>query len=445
LAPELLAYHASEGAVWEKALAYFRQAAAKSISQSANREAVAYLEQALRTLHQLPERRDTQEHAIDIRVDLRNVFFVLGEPEKILPHLQEAERLAQGLNDHRRLGRVSAYMSSYFWMRGDHDRALTTGHRALEIARALKDVNLEGETNLRLGQTYYGLGRYHQALEFLKRNLATREPLQLHVRDPSGRLAPHLLSAFTSTWYVGCLAELGEFAEGMAQAERVVRVAEAIDQPYSQITAYFGFGYLSLLKGDLDHAIPMLERAVEICYGAKIPVWFPAVASYLGTAYALSGRITEALALLEQAVKQAPAVNARVHSIWLVALGQAYRLAARLDDAVHMAYRALERAREYKERGWEAYAFRFLGEISIPHEVSQANAYYGQALALAGDLGMRPLLAHCHLDLGTLYAMTGRQEQARRELSTALELYQSMDMTFWLPQAEAALAQMERR
>jgi hypothetical protein len=56
---------------------------------------------------------------------------------------------------------------------------------------------------------------------------------------------------------------------------------------------------------------------------------------------------------------------------------------------------------------------------------------------------MRPLQAHCHRDLGTLYAKIGRQEQARSELPTAIEMYRAMDMTFWLPQAETALAQVE--
>ena len=56
---------------------------------------------------------------------------------------------------------------------------------------------------------------------------------------------------------------------------------------------------------------------------------------------------------------------------------------------------------------------------------------------------MRPLQAHCHLGLGTLYVKTGQREQARTALSTAIELYRDMDMTFWLPQAEAALAQVE--
>ena len=56
---------------------------------------------------------------------------------------------------------------------------------------------------------------------------------------------------------------------------------------------------------------------------------------------------------------------------------------------------------------------------------------------------MRPLQAHCHRGLGTLYATTGQREQARTALSTAIEMYRGMEMTFWLPETEAALAQVE--
>jgi hypothetical protein len=76
-----------------------------------------------------------------------------------------------------------------------------------------------------------------------------------------------------------------------------------------------------------------------------------------------------------------------------------------------------------------------------PPDIAQATAHYRQALALAEALGMRPLQAHCHLGLGTLYSGTGQRQQAHAELSAAIDLYRAMDMTFWLPQAEAALAQ----
>jgi tetratricopeptide (TPR) repeat protein len=76
-------------------------------------------------------------------------------------------------------------------------------------------------------------------------------------------------------------------------------------------------------------------------------------------------------------------------------------------------------------------------------EVDQAAAYYRQALALADELGMRPLQAHCHRGLGALYSQTGQAGQAYNTLSTAIEMYRNMGMTFWLPETEAMLVQVE--
>ena len=95
-------------------------------------------------------------------------------------------------------------------------------------------------------------------------------------------------------------------------------------------------------------------------------------------------------------------------------------------------------------RADEALALHQLGVVQAhadPPDVAQAEAHYQQALALAEELGMRPLQAHCHHGLGRLYHQTGRAEQARAALSTAIDLYRAMDMTFWLPQAEAARAE----
>ena len=77
--------------------------------------------------------------------------------------------------------------------------------------------------------------------------------------------------------------------------------------------------------------------------------------------------------------------------------------------------------------------------------IEPAEHHYRKALVLAEELGMRPLRAHCHRGLGTLYAQIGQRERAHAELATAMKMYQSMDMTFRLPEAEAALAQVHVR
>jgi hypothetical protein len=54
----------------------------------------------------------------------------------------------------------------------------------------------------------------------------------------------------------------------------------------------------------------------------------------------------------------------------------------------------------------------------------------------------RPLAANCHRGLGTLYAKAGQREQTHTALTVAIDLYRAMELPFWLPQAEAALAQV---
>jgi tetratricopeptide (TPR) repeat protein len=163
----------------------------------------------------------------------------------------------------------------------------------------------------------------------------------------------------------------------------------------------------------------------------------------------LGGRSVEAVSLLTQALEQTMATAMVVYqALCRLTLGEAQLRAGCLEEAHAHAEWALAQAREYHERDNQAYALRLLGDIAAQREppaIAQAEADYRQALALAGDLGMRPLQAHCHRGLGTLYAATSQREQARTELSAAVDLYQAMEMTLWLPETEAALPQIEGR
>jgi tetratricopeptide (TPR) repeat protein len=166
----------------------------------------------------------------------------------------------------------------------------------------------------------------------------------------------------------------------------------------------------------------------------------------LGAAYTLAERIAEALALLAPVIEHALAMQFLFdHALRVVWLGEAYLQAGRLAEASTQAQRALEFAQAHQERGHEAYARRLLGAIAAqrsPREGPIAATYYRQALALAEELGMGPLQAHCHRGLGMLYATTGQAAPARTALSTASTMYQSMAMTFWLPETEAVLGQV---
>ena len=166
---ERLAHHALRGEVWSKVLAYCRQAGDKALARSAHREAIGYFEQALSALPHLSATRATLEPAIDIRLDLRNALWTLGEFERLFTNLQEAEALAETLGDQHRLGWVSVYLLAHFAQVCDPDRALMSGQRALEIATALGDIGLTVVVQHYLGGVYRSLGDYSRAVEYSKR------------------------------------------------------------------------------------------------------------------------------------------------------------------------------------------------------------------------------------------------------------------------------------
>jgi tetratricopeptide (TPR) repeat protein len=438
-AVERLAHHALRGEVWDKALAYCRQAGDKALARSASREAVACFEQALVALEQLPEDHARHEQAIDIRFGLRHALSQRLEYRRALTYLQEAEGFAQALGDLHRSGWCAAYMTDCFAGTGDLQRAVEVGQRALALAETLGDAALQVVTHIFLSRVYQAVGDYPQAIALLRQNLVILEGALPRERFGLAGL-PSVLSREI---LVRCLADLGAFSEGLAHGEDSVRIAEAV-HPASLAYAYRGMGHVYLCKGEFHQAISWLERGLEVCRVWDFPLLFYLVSSNLGYAYVLTGRVSEALPLLEQSVST-EAIGFLRNRV-LVWQSEAYLRLGRLDEALAIAVRSLEICRAHAQQRDQAWALRLLGEIYAhrqPPEAELAEAAYREALALADTLGMRPLQAHCRRGLGALYAVTDQVEQARTELSTAVDLYQAMEMTYWLPETEAALAQVK--
>jgi len=194
----------------------------------------------------------------------------------------------------------------------------------------------------------------------------------------------------------------------------------------------------------------VLEPVLALCRASgSRGGWLRPIVASLGYAYALQGRLAEGRTLLEEAISESIHIGGLIGLAYRLAwLSEVCRLAGRGEEAWRHARQALAVARQHKERGNEAHALHQLGVVqahAAPPDAAQAEAHYQQALALAEALGMRPLQAHCHRGLGTLYATTGQREQACAELSAAIDLYRAMEMTFWLPETEAMLAQVDAR
>ncbi|MFQ5520259.1 MAG: AAA family ATPase, partial [Candidatus Methylomirabilia bacterium] len=437
-----LAHHAMAGEVWSKALPYCRQAGAKAFARSVPRAAVGWFEQALEALKYLPESRETLEQAVDLRLDLRYSLIPLGEFGRIFDELCAAERLARDLGDRRRLGAVSAFLSNYFTIMSDLNRGVEYGHGALAIADALGEVSLRVLANSALAMAYCRLGTYQRAIDHARANVMA---LQGNLLRERFGMAP-IASVYSRTVLAWSLAEVGEFAEGAAIGEEGVRIAEAANHPHSIIFACQGVGVLCLRRGDFEHAISALERALALCDVADVPLLSSIIVAPLASAYAASGRVTQSLALLEQGVRRAVTLGDPFgHWLRTGGLSEAFLFAGRVEEAIPLARRAVEITRYIDARGSEAWALSLLGEVTSrqdPPNAEEAQACYRQARARAEELGMRPLLAHCHLGLGKLYRRTGDRPKAQHHLTTATTMLHKMDMRFWLEQAEAEIMQL---
>jgi len=435
---ESLAWHAFRGAVWDKAVTYGRQSGARARDRAAYRQAATYFEQALAALGHVPDTPDTWGLAIEIRLGLVRSLNSLGEYERSLALLREAEARARARDDRARLAQVLAYLSLVLRMRADYAGALAAGQQSLALATGLGDLSLQTQASYFLGHAYYGIGDYGRAAELIRWNVEARDP-------DTG--CPDLRWIQSQAWLALLLSRLGQFAEGQRHGEEALRRATVAGIGMGSMTAHFCLGRLYLVQGDLEAAIRVLDRGLTLCRATANREIGLSTAAPLGYASALAGRTAEGRALLEEALRESRRIGTlSAQSLWVAWLSAVCLLAGRVDEAGQHAHQALALSRQLRERGFEAEALYQLGAVHAqadPPEVAQSEARYREALALAEELGMRPLQAHCHHGLGTLYGKGGQWEQARAALVTAIDLYRAMDMTFWLPQAEAALAKLE--
>jgi class 3 adenylate cyclase/tetratricopeptide (TPR) repeat protein len=431
---ERLAHHALQGALWEKAVAYLRQAGLRAMARAANREAVIRLEQALGALRHLPETREATELAIDIRIDLRNALNPLGDQARQAEHLQEAEMLARTLGDRHRIARIATFMVIQCLLTGDYDKAVRFGQEALSIARTLGDRSIEVVATSHLGTTHAARGEFREAATLLERNVALEENLR-YERFGS----PAIESARSGAELAFVLSELGRFDEAIGHAEAAVEIAETANHPFTMYFALLDLGRAHFRRGDLPRATRVLEQGLDLCRTWQFDGGIPIVAAALGAALALAGR-PETLPLVASAVDEFRRRQPHNRPAFiLLCAGITYLSTGRIDEAASHAREALALTRRLGARGSEAHALCLAGDIASTGTGEDAEGYYREALALADELGMRPFVAHCHFGLGRLYRRTEKRDQAREHLVTATTMYREMDMRFWLEKAEAEM------
>ena len=430
---ERLAHHAVRGEQWEPAVRYLRLAARRAAERSANRDAIRYLEEAIRILPHLPRTARSTELAIDLRLELRNPLVARGSFERIIPVLREAAALAAAHDDDLRRARVAAYIAGYYWLAGQHQAAVEAGEHALKNAPAQADLAVLITTRFYVGASSHSMADYRKAMEILQANVEALAGAERNERFGMAGL-PAVLSRCIRAW---SQSELGEFPAAIAEAGEALGIAEASGHVFSILTASFVIAVVRLARGDLAEAIRVLEKGLALSRAERMRIWYPAFAILLAQALALSGRAATAVPMVQKALP-VPSDAIYFAPFAVVAASEVYLLGGQGDDAAKFGTRALELAKRKRERGYEGWALRMLGEIAArrdPPDLQVAEAYYRDALARALELGMRPLAGRCHLGLAMLLAKADPSAEAER--SRAAAIFEELGMTFWLQRARA--------
>src|SRR5262249_41011034 len=177
--------------------------------------------------------------------------------EKMLTYLREAEAMASAISDERRLGLICIHTAEYLRQTGQFAKARTLAEKALTMGDKLQDVPLQSYAGQYFGLACHALGDYPRASKLL--GAVTRAQQPEGWTGALGMVGPwDAHQAISLAWLARCLAEMGEFDEGVDAGRRAVALAQELNMPYSLTAACMGLGYIFLAKGDLDAAGPVL-------------------------------------------------------------------------------------------------------------------------------------------------------------------------------------------
>ena len=427
-----LAAHYREGEDWLRAIDCLRRASMRTAARGAFREAADLLEEALVLLAHLPRDPEALGRAVDVRVELWDRVVVLPDFRRGEECLLEALALATELADERRAALVAASLAAHDVQARNLERGRRFAEDALRVSEQLAEEVTAARAAYALGLIRYASGDLEGAIDAFARGIkAAGEDALTMFSVGVGLCHVHLRG-----WQSVALAELGRFDDALRLAHEALDRAESVRNLFSMAFARYALARVLLMRGDNDQALALLELGFEDVEMYEIGLVRRMYVVWLTLAYAVVGRPDAALRM----ASQGPPLWPMTH----VARARALFAAGQIAEANAAALEALAVARRVGEQTHETAALILLSEIHGPPcaTLEPARAHCEAALQIAVALGLRAYQAHCHRQLGELFAGAGEHDVARGHLTAALALYREMGMVRWSGSTGAMLGRL---
>ncbi len=397
---EELAHHFTRGELWDKAAHYSHQAGDRAAALCLDDKAEEFYGRALEALGRLPETAETARLGIDLRLAMRAPLWRRGQLDRLAALLKEVEGMAERCGQTDRLDTVYAFFTQYHWAKGEQREALRYGQSCLELAARRDDLALRVTAHYYVGWSHFVQGNFQQCLEHERALLDLLEGPKATERFGLSGL-PYCGACAQMAW---CLVETGDLGGAFEYLDRGDRVALAAGHLYSTVPLEAVRGRVLLQQGRLPEALRTIEHVVSVCREKKFVGQLMLALTLLARAHSLAGRHGEAIAIAHEAVRVKDEAKAPVtRGYHLSGVAEACLAAGQFDDAETAAREAIDWSRRLEERGFEAHARATLGEIlSRRGDRAGGTRHFAEALALASELGMKPLAERCRQSLAAL-------------------------------------------
>jgi predicted ATPase len=423
---ERLAHHSFRGEVWAKATAYLRQAGAKAVGRSANREAVVFFEQALGALGHLPENRDTLEQAIAIRIDLGATLRTIKKtsaPEVEQTYTQ-ARELCQRLGDTPLLFPVLWGLCRVYHARGELHKAREVGEQLLSLAQSLQDPTLVLEAHHTQWATIFNLGELLAAKEHCERGQALYDPHQHY--QLAFVYGGHDTGVCCGTTVARALWFLGYPDQALQRSQEALSLARDLSHPFSLAYALFYVALVHQFRGEREAVPGPTETAMILATEQGFPRWVALGNVLRGWLSVEHGHVEQGIGQIRQGLAEA---NEAERQIAAPLLAEAYGKAGKPVEGLGVVAEALGRAHKTGQCFYEAELHRIKGELLLvqegrnqnakgkKEEVSKAEDCFQKAIEVARSQSAKSLELRAVIRLSRLRQQQGRKDEARQKLA----------------------------